>query len=65
MSGSITKARFIGADQVRDMVHNRNADGFDSLYRRTKAVRPRRSPLRERGEISRFPAAIHSRGGEI
>ncbi len=47
----ITEVTFTGADRVRDVIHNFNADGFDSLYPKYKGGRPRTFPLPERREI--------------
>lgn len=36
----IAEVTFTSADRVRDVIHNFNADGFDSLYRSTRAADP-------------------------
>ena len=43
-----------GAARVRDVVHNFNADGFDSLYPRYSGGRPRTFTLPERRQIKKI-----------
>jgi Winged helix-turn helix len=40
----IAKVTFTSEDRVRDVIHNFNADGFESLYPRYKGGRRRSSP---------------------
>ena len=51
---AITQVTFTSADRVRDVIHNFNADGFDSLYPRYRGGRPRRFTLPERREITKI-----------
>ncbi|MCQ8774792.1 helix-turn-helix domain-containing protein [Streptomyces sp. AA8] len=41
-------------DRVRDVIHNFNADGFDSLYLKYKGGRPKTFTLPERREIKKI-----------
>ncbi|MFJ4673849.1 IS630 family transposase [Kitasatospora purpeofusca] len=50
----IATVTFTSADRVRDVVHNFNADGFDSLYPKYKGGRPRTFTLPERREIKKI-----------
>ena len=45
---------FTSADRVRDVIHNFNADGFDSLYPKYKGGRPKTFTLPERREIKKI-----------
>ncbi|WSR20305.1 hypothetical protein OG457_01735 [Streptomyces sp. NBC_01207] len=49
---------FTSADRVRDVIHNFNTDGFDSLYRSTRAAvrRPSPCPSGARSRRSRSPS---------
>lgn len=47
----IAEVTFTSADRVRDVIHNFNADGFDSLYPKYEGGRPRTFTLLERHEI--------------
>ena len=38
---AIAQVTFASPDRVRDVIHNFNADGFDSLYPKYKGGRPR------------------------
>src|SRR3954464_2165741 len=49
----IAEVAFTSEDRVRDVIHNFNADGFDSLYPRYRGGRPRRFTLPERREITK------------
>ncbi|MEU0678243.1 IS630 family transposase [Streptomyces sp. NPDC006172] len=49
----IAEVTFTSADRVRDVIHNFNADGFDSLYPKYKGGRPRTFTLPERREIKK------------
>jgi hypothetical protein len=44
----IAKVAFTSADRVRDVIHNFNADGFDSLYPRCRGGRPVKFTLPQR-----------------
>ncbi|MEV5317368.1 helix-turn-helix domain-containing protein [Streptomyces sp. NPDC052687] len=50
----IAEVSFTSADRVRDVIHNFNADGFDSLYPKYKGGRPRTFTLPERREIKKI-----------
>ncbi|MFF3420664.1 IS630 family transposase [Streptomyces sp. NPDC002698] len=50
----IAEVTFTSADRVRDVIHNFNADGFDSLYPKYKGGRPRTFALPERREIKKI-----------
>jgi transposase len=50
----IAEVTFTSDDRVRDVIHNFNADGFDSLYPRYKGGRPKRFTLAERREIKKI-----------
>nr|WP_030625916.1 helix-turn-helix domain-containing protein [Streptomyces griseolus] len=50
----IAEVTFTSADRVRDVIHNFNADGFDSLYPKYKGGRPRTFTLLERREIKKI-----------
>ncbi|MFI6005791.1 IS630 family transposase [Streptomyces sp. NPDC051366] len=47
-------ALLTSADRVRDLIHNFNVDGFDSLYPKYKGGRPRTFTLSERREIKKI-----------
>ncbi|MGO4426695.1 helix-turn-helix domain-containing protein, partial [Streptomyces sp. MCAF7] len=50
----IAEVTFTSADRVRDVIHNFNADGFDSLYPKYKGGRPKKFTLPERREIKKI-----------
>src|SRR5437763_12267989 len=50
----IATVAFTSADRVRDVVHNFNADGFESLYPRYRGGRPPKFTEPQRGEIKRI-----------
>ncbi len=50
----IAEVTFTSADRVRDVIHNFNADGFDSLYPKYAGGRPRTFTLPERREIKKI-----------
>ncbi|MFF0698469.1 IS630 family transposase [Streptomyces tendae] len=50
----IAAVTFASPDRVRDVLHNFNADGFDSLYPKYKGGRPRALTLPERREIKKI-----------
>jgi transposase len=49
----IAKVTFTSADRVRDVIHNFNADGFDSLQPRYAGGRPPKFTLPQRREIKK------------
>jgi transposase len=50
----IAEVTFTSGDRVRDVLHNFNADGFDSLYLKYKGGRPKTFTLAERREIKKI-----------
>ncbi|MFB7534099.1 transposase [Streptomyces sp. NPDC056178] len=50
----IAEVTFTSADRVRDVIHNFNTDGFDSLYPKYKGGRPKTFTLPERREIKKI-----------
>jgi transposase len=50
----IAQVTFTSEDRVRDVIHNFNADGFDSLYPKYSGGRPRTFTLPERREIKKI-----------
>jgi transposase len=50
----IAEVTFTSPDRVRDVLHNFNADGFDSLYPRYAGGRPPRFDLKQRAQIKRI-----------
>jgi transposase len=50
----IAEVTFTSADRVRDVIHNFNADDFDSLYPKYSGGRPRTFTLPERREIKKI-----------
>ncbi|WP_326752458.1 IS630 family transposase [Streptomyces hirsutus] len=50
----IAEVTFTSADRARDVIHNFNTDGFDSLYPKYKDGRPRTFTLPERREIKKI-----------
>jgi hypothetical protein len=52
----IAEAMLISVDRVREVIHNFNADGFDSLYPTYSGGRPKRFTLSERREIKKEDA---------
>ncbi len=52
---------FTSADRIRDVIHNFNADGFDSLYPMYEVGRPRTFTLPERHEIKKSDTAYSCR----
>ena len=52
--GKIAKVSFTSDDRVRDLIHNFNADGFDSLYPKYRGVRTKTFTLPERREIKKI-----------
>ncbi len=49
----IAAVTFTSRDRVRDVLHNFNADGFDSLYPKYQGGRPKTFTLPERREIKK------------
>lgn len=60
----IAEVVFTDADTVRDVIHNFNRDGFDSLYPHYKGGRPRSFTLPERQEIKRVALSVPSDLGQ-
>src|SRR3954454_17301941 len=54
---AIAKIAFTSEDRVRDVIHNFNADGFDSLYPRYAGGRPPTFTLPQRREIKKIALA--------
>jgi transposase len=50
----VAEVTFTSEDRVRDVIHNFNADGFDSLYPKYAGGRPRVFSLLERREIKKI-----------
>jgi hypothetical protein len=50
----IAEVTFTSPDRARDVIHNFNADGFDSLYPKYAGGRPRTFTLPERREIKKI-----------
>jgi len=50
----IAEVTFTSEDRVRDVIHNFNDDGFDSLYPKYAGGRPRKFSLPERREIKKI-----------
>src|SRR5215218_459376 len=50
---AIAKVTFTSPDRVRDVLHNFNADGFDSLLPRYAGGRPPKFDLAQREEIKK------------
>ncbi|OKI46330.1 hypothetical protein A6A29_29845 [Streptomyces sp. TSRI0281] len=50
----IAEVTFTSADGIRDVIHNFNTDGFDSLYPKSKGGRPKTFTLPERREIKKI-----------
>jgi transposase len=50
----IARVAFSSEDHVRDVIHNFNADGFDSLYPRYRGGRPPKFTLPQRREIKKI-----------
>lgn len=50
----IAEISFTSADRVRDVIHNFNADGFESLYPKYSGGRPKTFTLPERREIKKI-----------
>nr|WP_237289614.1 helix-turn-helix domain-containing protein [Streptomyces gilvosporeus] len=50
----IAEVSFTSDDRVRDVIHNFNADGFDSLYPKYAGGRPKTFTLPERREIKKI-----------
>jgi transposase len=53
-AAQIATVTFTSEDRVRDVLHNFNSDGFDSLYPRYGGGRPPRITLPQRREIKRL-----------
>jgi len=57
-AGRIAEVVFSDPDTVREVIHNFNRDGFDSLYPRYRGGRPRTFTLPERQQIKRIALAV-------
>ncbi len=55
--GQIAEVAFTSPDRVREVIHNFNDDGFDSLYPRYAGGRPPKFTLRQRREIKKIALA--------
>ncbi|WTP19765.1 helix-turn-helix domain-containing protein [Streptomyces sp. NBC_00203] len=55
--------RATSGDRVRDVIHNFNADGFDSLYSKYKGGRPRTFTLPKRREIKKIAKSKPAKHG--
>ncbi len=55
--GQIAKVAFTSEDRVREVLHNFNDDGFDSLYPRYAGGRPPKFTLPQRREIKKIALA--------
>jgi transposase len=53
----IAKVAFTSRDRVRDVIHNFNADGFESLYPRYKGGHPPKFTAEQRAEMVRVALA--------
>ena len=53
----IAEVTFTSPDRVRDVIHNFNTDGFDSLYPRYAGGRPPKFDLAQRAEIKKIALA--------
>jgi transposase len=60
----IAEVVFSDPDTVREVIHNFNQDGFDSLYPRYRGGRPRTFTLPERQQIKKIALAIPSDLGQ-
>ena len=54
----ISEVVFTDPDTVRDVIHNFNRDGFDSLYPRYRGGRPRTFTLPERRTITKIALSV-------
>src|SRR3954451_19290737 len=52
-AAAIAAVTFTSADRVRDVIHNFNADGFDSLQPRYAGGRPPKFTVAQRQEIKK------------
>jgi transposase len=50
----IAEVTFTSADRVRDVIHDFNTDGFESLYPKYKGGHPRTFTLPERREVKKI-----------
>jgi transposase len=60
----IAEVVFSDADTVRDVIHNFNRDGFDSLYPRYRGGRPRSFTLPERQAIKKIALSVPTDVGQ-
>src|SRR4051794_34691322 len=54
-AAKIAEVTFTSADRVRDLLHNFNADGFDSLRPKYAGGRPPKFDLAQRARIKKIP----------
>ncbi len=54
----IAEVVFSDPDTVREVIHNFNRDGFDSLYPRYRGGRPRTFTLPERQQVKRIALSV-------
>ncbi|MEU8149775.1 IS630 family transposase [Nonomuraea sp. NPDC048901] len=59
----IAELAFTSEDRVRDVIHNFNADGFDSLYPKYKGGRPPTFTLPQRVEIKKIAKSTPAEHG--
>ncbi|MEU7916994.1 IS630 family transposase [Microbispora bryophytorum] len=62
-TGQIAKVAFTSEDRVRDVIHNFNADGFDSLYPKYKGGRAPTFTLPQRREIKKIAKSTPAEHG--
>jgi transposase len=60
----IAEVVFSDPDTVRDVIHNFNRDGFDSLYARYRGGRPRTFTLAQRQQIKKIALSVPSDLGQ-
>lgn len=58
--GQIAKVAFTSEDRVREVIHNFNADDFESLYPKYSGGRPPTFSLPERQAIKKARAWVNS-----
>ena len=54
----ISDVVFTDADSVREVIHNFNRDGFDSLYPRYRGGRPQTFTLPKRREVTKIALSV-------
>jgi hypothetical protein len=64
--GMIAQVTFTSPDRVRDVIHNFNNDGFDSLRPKYASGRPPKFATEEREQIKQMvPGALDARAGHV